>query len=266
MTIRKCGAFFRASVFLVGMFGLSGFCDETFDKLVDSKNYSEALNYADAKIPAPSRDSKIWSKLGRANEGQGLVEKALACYMVAGRMDAKNYEALLGSARIYNKLNQPANAALAAKKAMDLKSSSEASWEFARACIALNKAAEAKKALETVVEGDPDNIAAQKELGILYYNEKAYDKAITLLKDAYLKQPDETIAYRIGKAYNEAGNPDSALAYLKGPGGRKVSTPEASIELGSIYFKVQKYDAPPENMKKVFPKTAGKPWTITNGR
>ena len=119
MTIRSRQAFFRASVFLVGMLTLSGYCDDTFDKLIDSKNYSEALNYADAKIPSGSRDSKIWAKLGRANEGQGLVEKALACYMVAGRLDAKNYEAVLGSARIYNKLNQPANAVTAAKKAMD---------------------------------------------------------------------------------------------------------------------------------------------------
>ena len=111
--------------------------------------------------------------------------------------------------------------------------------------------------METVVDGDPDNIAAQKELGILYYNEKAYDKSITLLKDAYLKQPDESIAYRIGKAYNEAGNPDSALVYLKGPGGRKVSTPEASLELGNIYYKLQKFEAAAGEYEKGLSKNGG---------
>jgi Predicted N-acetylglucosaminyl transferase len=239
----RVNAWFLVVPLIVCAYVSSAFSDDTFDKLIESKSYSEALNYADAKIPAPSRDSKIWAKLGRANEGQGLIEKALACYMVAQRMDAKSYDASIGIARIYNKLNQPANAAIAAKKALELKNTSEASWEFARACIALNKAPEAKKALEKVVNDDPENIPAQKELGLIYYNEKAYDKSIDLLKTAYAKQPDDNIAYRIGKAYNEAGSLDSALVYLKGPNNRKVSSPEASIELGNIYFKLQKFDA-----------------------
>ena len=243
--------------FIVCAYAYAAFSDDTFDKLIDSKSYSEALNYADAKIPAQSRDSKTWAKLGRANEGQGLIEKALACYMVAQRMDAKNYDASIGAARIYNKLNQPANAATAAKKALELKNTSEASWEFARACVALNKPSEAKKALEKVVSDDPDNIAAQKELGLIYYNEKAYDKSIDLLKTAYEKQADENIAYRIGKAYDEAGNLDSALVYLKGPGNRKVSNPEASIELGNIYFKLQKYDAAVGEYEKGLSKNGG---------
>jgi tetratricopeptide (TPR) repeat protein len=226
---------------VLGIAALPAFSDDTFDRLVDSKNYSEALSYADSKIPAAGRDAKTWAKLGRANEGQSLVEKALACYMFATRLDPKNYDAALGMARVYNKLNQAQNASVAAKKALDLKFTGEASWEYGRACSALNKPADAKKAFEKVVETDPGNISAQWELGMLYFNEKAYDKAIDLLKTVYQKQPNEALALKIGKIYNEAGNLDSALLYLKGPGNRRVTLPEAGIELGKINYKLQKW-------------------------
>jgi tetratricopeptide (TPR) repeat protein len=106
--------YFVPALFLFSM-SLPAFSDDTFDKLIDSKNYTEALNYADKKIPTASRDATIWVKLGAANLELGLTEKALACYLVANRMDAKNYNALLGSAKVYNSLNQPANAAVSAK-------------------------------------------------------------------------------------------------------------------------------------------------------
>jgi tetratricopeptide (TPR) repeat protein len=90
----------RILLIVVGIAVVRVFSDETFDKLVDAKRYAEALSYADAKIPAPERDAKTWARLGRANEGQSLAEKALACYMFATRLDPKNFEALLGMARI----------------------------------------------------------------------------------------------------------------------------------------------------------------------
>jgi tetratricopeptide (TPR) repeat protein len=231
----------RILTVVVGIAVLPVFSDDTFDRLVDSKNWTEALSYADAKIPAASRDAKTWAKLGRANEGQALVEKALACYMFASRLDPKSFDAALGMARIYNKLNQPANAATAAKKALELKFTGEASWEYGRACIALKQPADAKKAFEKVVETDPGNISAQWELGLIYYNEKAFDKAIDLLKSVYWKQANESLALKIGQIYNESGNLDSALVYLKGPNNRRVTLPEAGLELGKIYYKQQRF-------------------------
>jgi tetratricopeptide (TPR) repeat protein len=213
------------------------FSDETFDKLIAAKNYSEALNYAEKKIPTPSRDAAIWVKIGLANLEMGLSEKALACYLVATRMDSKNYEALLGAAKVYNSLNQPANAAPAAKKALDINFTNEASWEYARACIGLNKTADAKKALEKVVEDDPSNITAVKELGLIYYNEKIFPKAVELLKTVYAKQPDGALALKIGAA----SPPESALVYLKLAKDKKPTSVDASFELAKIYFADQKF-------------------------
>jgi len=233
--------YFVPALFLFSM-SLPAFSDDTFDKLIDSKNYTEALNYADKKIPTASRDATIWVKLGAANLELGLTEKALACYLVANRMDAKNYNALLGSAKVYNSLNQPANAAVSAKKALDLNFTAEASWEFARACIAESKPAEAKKALEKVVEADASNLSAVKELGLIYYNEKNYPKAIDLLKASNAKQPDGTLALKIGAAYKETNVPDSALVYLKMAKDKKPTESEASFELAKIYFNTQQFE------------------------
>jgi tetratricopeptide (TPR) repeat protein len=257
MKNRLSSASLRLLPFLAALSVMPAFSDDTFDRLVEQKNYAEAISYADAKIPSSGRDAKTWTKLGRANEGSGLVEKALACYMFGARLDPKNFDAHLGMARVYNKLNQSANAATAAKKALDVKFTGDAAWEFAHACIALNRPAEAKKALEKVFETDPENIAAQKELGIIYYNEKNYEKAIDLLKTAYGKAPDDALAFKIGKAYNEEGVADSALVYLKGPNNRKLSLPEASIELARLYFKLQKYDAAADEFEKGAAASAG---------
>ncbi|HMD69565.1 MAG TPA: tetratricopeptide repeat protein, partial [Chitinivibrionales bacterium] len=213
------------------------FSDETFDKLMEQKNYTDALSYADKKIPTTARDAVLWVKIGKANIELGLTEKALACYLVATRMDAKSYDAYLGIAKVYNSMNQPANAAPAAKKALDVNFTPDASWEFARACIALGKPAEAKKALEKVVETDPSNIAAVKELGIIYYSEKAFPRALELLKAVYAKQPDGALALKIGLA----SPPDSAIVYLKLAKEKKPTSLDASYELAKIYYTTQKF-------------------------
>jgi tetratricopeptide (TPR) repeat protein len=226
---------------------ITAFSDEAFDKLIDAKNYSEALTYAEKKIPTTNRDATIWVKLGVANLELGLTEKALACYLVASRMDAKNYNALLGSAKVYNSLNQPANATVSAKKALDINFTPEASWEYARACIALGKPVDAKKALEKVVEADASNAAAVKELGAIYYNEKNYAKAVDLLKVSYAKQPDGTLALKIGAAFREIKSPESSLVYLKLAKENKATEAEAGFELAKIYFNTQQFDkAAPE--------------------
>jgi len=229
-------------VLLVFIISTQLFADEAFNQLFQGGKYADALKYADEKIPVADRDAATWAKLGIANEDQGFVEKALACYMVAIRNDEKNYEAQLGAARVYNKLNQPESALEIAKKAIALKESGEASWEFARACIALNKSADAKKALEKVVETDKSNIGAAKELGIIHFNAKDYKKAIPAMRAVYDSKADGDLAIKIGTAYKNSNILDSAAFFfgesLKDP---KSSKTETAIDLARLYFQMQKF-------------------------
>lgn len=217
--------------------------DEALDKLISSGKYKEAVEYADNNLPTSSRTSEVWVKVGKANEKLGLTEKALACYLVSWRMNPQDYESLLGAAKIYNKLGQSENAMSMAKKALDVNFTGEASWEYARACIALDRPAEAKKALEKVIETDPSNIVANRELGNIYFDDKQYDKAIPLLKKAYGARKDSETALSIGLSYKNMGVWDSALVYIEDAITRGLKKPQITLDLARIYFGQKNYDA-----------------------
>jgi tetratricopeptide (TPR) repeat protein len=230
--------------------------DATFDNLISTGKYRDAIDYADQKIPAASRTADIWVKLAEANEKTGLTEKALACYMVSWRMNPNDYASLLGSARIYNQLNQPDNAMNMAKKALDQQFSGEASWEYARACIALKRSAEAKQALEKVIETDQNNVVANRELGLIYFADKQYSKAIALLQKSYDNKSDPDVAYKIGKCYLETGNASSGTEYLKKSIDANPSNYSANLELARSYFAMTKYMAAAAEFEKISSKIA----------
>ncbi|HMA64511.1 MAG: tetratricopeptide repeat protein, partial [Fibrobacterota bacterium] len=218
------------------------FSDETFKQFFTGGKYADALKYAEDKLPIADRDAATWAMLGIANEDQGFIEKALACYMVAMRNDEKNYEAQLGAARVYNKLNQPESAMAIAKKAIATKETGEASWEFAKAAIALNKAADAKSALEKVVETDKANLVAAKELGIIHFNAKDYKKAIPSMRAVYDSKADGDLALKIGTAYKNINVLDSAAFYFsESLKDAKSAKPETAIELARIYYQTEKF-------------------------
>lgn len=219
-----------------------GFSDEGFDKLISSGKYAEAITYADDKLPVGDRTADVWTKLGIANEAQKLIEKSLACFMVAIRNDGSSYEAHLGASRVYNNMNDPEAALEMAQKAMAIKKTGEASWEYVRACIALKKTAEAKEALEKVVETDKSNMVANRALGMIYYDSKAYDKALPLLKRVNSDKKEGELAYTIAGIFKAQKNLDSASAYMKEAiRDKNFSKPEVAIELAGIYYDAEKY-------------------------
>ena len=236
---------------IIGAVGIPAFSDESFNRLLQAQKYAEAVKYADANIPPGSRPVDIWVKVGFANEQLGLLEKALANYIVGSRLDAKNYDSYLGIARIYNSMNRPEYSLSYAKKAMALNPTGPASWEYAKACLALKKPEQAKDALEKVVEFDPTNSVANKGLAEIYWKEKSYKKAIPLLKIAYASNPNPQDAYRIGKSLNEANKYDSAIYFLKEAIAKNPSLLTASRELARAYFHRNKYLAAASEYEKI---------------
>jgi len=232
-----------------------GYADDTFDKFINDKNFKGALDYADDKIPAPSRSADVWVKLAKANEALGLPEKALACYLVSWRLNPKDYESIVGAARIYNKLEQPDNAMSMAQKALDVNFTADASWEYARACIKLNRAADAKKALEKVMESDPENAIANKELGNIYYADKQFDKALPLLQKSYSSQPTPELASKLGKVCLDLNKTDDAINYLKEAVTKNPALIDAELDLSRLYFKKENFLAAAGEYEKI----AGRP-------
>jgi tetratricopeptide (TPR) repeat protein len=236
---------------IIGFSVTKAYSDDAFDKLIKDKNFKAALDYADDKLPAPSRTADVWVKLGKANESLGLVEKALACYLVSWRLNPKDFQSVLGAARIYNKLDQPDNGLSMAQKALDINFTAEASWEYASACIKLKRPADAKKALEKVIETDSSNAIANRELGNIYYTDKQYDKAFPLLRKSYAVQPDADLAYKLGKAYLEANRIDDAITYLKEAVSKNPGLVDAELDLSRSYFKRDKFLAAASEYEKI---------------
>ena len=137
-----------------------------------------------------------------------------------------------------------------AKKAMELKSTGEASWEYARSCIAQNKTKEAKAALEKVVETDKSNIVANRELGSIFYGEKNYEKALPLMKLAYHAKPDGETAYKIAQIFTTQKSPDSAIVYYKEAlKDKKLEKPEAGLNWSAL-FSGRKHKQAARSMKR----------------
>ncbi|MBN1128727.1 MAG: tetratricopeptide repeat protein, partial [Chitinispirillaceae bacterium] len=237
-------------LFAIGMLAFVITADDTFDRLISSGKYADAIKHAEDNIPVGSRDASLWARLGSAYEKQQFKEKALACYMVSLRSN-KNYEAYVGAARIYNELKQPETAIDMAKKATEIKATGEASWEYARACIALGKPDEAKAALEKVVESDPSNVIANRELGLIYYKAKDYQKAVAMLKVAQKSSGSGDIAIMIANAYRATNQYDNAVEYLKiAQQDPKVSKNTTSLELAKLLFQQEKYADAASNFEK----------------
>jgi tetratricopeptide (TPR) repeat protein len=235
----------------VAAFATGAFADETFYRMIRAENYSEAVKYADDKIPPTSRDGQLWASIGIAHENLNAPEKALACYLVGMKMDEKNYDTYLGAARVYNTLKQPDNAKEMAEKAMEIRATGEASWEYARACIGLGKAKEAKAALEKVVQSDPNNVVANRELGRIYYDEKDFNRALPLMKTSLARQMDGELALRIALAHKQLGQNDQAIEFFnKAASDKTAPKPEVIIELARLYYDAADYRAAIQNFEK----------------
>lgn len=227
------------------------FSDESFDKLFQSGAFREALEYAEEKVPVADRDEKVWVRIAKANDTLGFREKALASYLVAWRLNANSAASMLGIATIYNKMKQSEDALTWAQKAFDVEPTAEAGWEYAKACIALNRPSQAKNALEKVIQADPQNPVAAKALGLIYFDEKNWKSSLPLLQRFVKVQTDPEITGKIGKAFLYAGKPDSAVGYLNKALSAQQKNDDFTLDLARAYYSLKKYDRAVANYEKI---------------
>jgi len=225
------------------------------NKLINDKKFDAAIKYADDKLPPVSRSAAEWTQIAGADEALNLPEKALACYLVAARLDSEDFAALLGAAKIYNKLDEPENAVNYASKAMARNLTPDAAWQYARACITLNRPAEAKKSLEKIIQADSQNSLANRELGVIYFNEKKFETAAPLFRTSYGAQADANTAYMLGKSCLETGDTACAAEFLLKAAAGNPMLFKANLELARVYFKLGKFQDAADEYGKIKSKT-----------
>ena len=234
----------RSMSIVVGLGAVSAFSDETFDRLFDSKNYTEALSYAEAKIPAANRDAKTWARLGRANESQGLIEKGLACYMFAARLDPKNFEAHYYLASIYMQQNNSDKAAAELEAANELKPGDAELLEKLGDVYALQqrhaKAAVAYKAALDKVSG---RSALYAKYGFSLSNTNRTEEAVAALESAAkLNDKNADIFFLLGDLYSDLKKFDEAAAAYGKSLEINPKQKEVHFNLGTLFAEQKKFD------------------------
>lgn len=230
------------------------FADPEFDRLISSGKFSQATSYADSAIPAASRSSDIWVKLGIANAELGYLDRSLACYMVGSRLDQKNPVALCGIAAVYNRMGSHSKALTFAGKSVAIQPSADGERQYAIACNALGKHDAAQSALQKALELEPGNVSLLRALAALYWQEGAHDKAMPLLRAAYTSSPNAGEAFRIGESLLQSNKPDSAIVFLKDALGRNPALFDADLALARAYYRKEKFLASAAEFEKTLDK------------
>lgn len=228
--------------------------DPVLDRFIASQKYAEATAYADSALPASSRTTAIWVQLGRANQELGILDRALACYLVGSRIDQKSGDALCGIAAVYNRMGKHSRALTFADKALAVQITSAAEREYAVACIAQGKYDLAQGALQKAVELEPGNVSLLRMLAGLYWQHGAADKALPLTRAAFAAAPNADEACLIGKTMLDSGKPDSAILFLKDALQRNPALFDANLELARAYFRKEKFLAAAVEYEKILDK------------
>ncbi len=232
-TVQKCALITG----VVGVLASQGFADAKLDEFISQKKFDDAINYVNSSLTPQNRTLKEWMQLADAYLATKNDTRALATYTIASRMNPTQGAPLAGLAAIFFDQNNFAAAEENGRKAFELTPDANAAWQFARASIKLGKPTEAKAALEKVIAADPTNVAANSSLGQIYYDEKEYAKACTLLELAYKNGASKELAYKVALSYRSSNQKDKAKEFynLAVDGDSKLYT--AMVELADLSFE-----------------------------
>lgn len=177
---------------------------------------------------------------------RGRWEEANAQLKIASRIMPENFEALRMYGQLLLKMNDFAEAAENLERALALlgKGNSEERLELqlqlARAYRELKHLDKARQLLEEVLEADPKETQAQRDLGSLALEQEDYPGAIQALQAARENTPPEDRAeldVLLGRAYMGLGDLDQAEQLLQVALESASPTPEIYRRLGELYEK-----------------------------
>jgi arylsulfatase A-like enzyme len=123
-----------------------------------------------------------------------------------------------------------------------------------RAMIATqdNRPAEARQALEQVLQGNPKSSLALRQLGEIDLQSQDYDKAVEDLRLARTAAPDDSaIGFLLGQALRKRNDLEGARAVLEETLKANPSEVAARLLLGSIYLDLKNPDAAADQFEAV---------------
>ncbi len=172
--------------------------------LLQLKREESALPHLELLVEAAPRNLQYLLALAEVSRGQGNGARALELYRKVLQREPGNLQALRGAAS---------------------------------ALLAQEKKGEAAVMLEALLQRDPARLTLREELGNLYYDMGAYDKArahFAVLTRG--NQVDPAILLKTAQAYDKSGLESQAVEYWQRLA-RTSQSPEAKERLTAYYLK-----------------------------
>ena len=88
-----------------------------------------------------------------------------------------------------------------------------------------------------VLRDQPDNLEANFNLGKIYYQQKAYKKAVKSLQMAYDLNPSDDIKFYLATCIGYSSDPDKALAMYNNLLTVKPNNPDLHLHAGLLGYK-----------------------------
>ena len=180
-----------------------------------------------------------WLSLAQVTE-DSQPQDSLAAYQKAAELDPANPEAQLGAARMAERSGNPA-----AAEQQYLKLAEAGNNDGIEQLIALylkqKRFADAESWLHKYISANPQNAAAQLQLGKLLAAEGKAQEAIAALEPVYKVSPDPKIAATLASLYLDTRQYPAAASLLRGLIAQSPTDPQLYLDYGSALMHQLKY-------------------------
>ncbi len=175
---------------LICITALTIFGDEKFESLFKGSKYKEAIEYAEANIPAPKRTLEVWLKLAEAYEkSKGAHERILYCYQSAQKVNPSEPRIYLGLGRANFKIKKYPEALKFYQRSYILNRTAEAAEGIATSAVKMENWDKARDAAESAINLDKNLYESRIILKEIYRKEKDFKGAAEQLEAIVKKKP-----------------------------------------------------------------------------
>ncbi len=191
-----------------------------------------------------------WLSLAQVTENS-QPQDALAAYQKAAELDPASIEAQIGIARM---TERSGNITLAEQQYLKLAESgnSESVERLVSLYLKQKRFADAETWLRKYMSGNPQNAAAQLQLGKLLAAEGKTQEAIATLEPLYQASPDPKSARALASLYLEAKQYPAAAALLQTLVGQAPADAQLHLDYGTALMHQLKYpEAQAELLKAI---------------
>src|SRR6478672_4957065 len=180
-----------------------------------------------------------WLSLAQVTE-ESQPQESLAAYQKATELDPANPDAQLGIARM---AERSGNAAAAEQQYLKLAAagSNNSIEQLIGLYLKQKRFAEAETWLHKYIAANPQNAAAQLQLGKLQAAEGKLQEAIATLEPLYKASPDPKSARELASLYLEAKQYPAAAALLQTLAGQAPADAQLHLDYGTALMHQLKY-------------------------